>query len=150
WFVVLIGLCVLSVIGNHRRVDPFLGLLCLSQLGFALLAIRNLPLFALTAVPLVVDNLGARWRSGAGRVEHALVRIALIAGCGVSLVYAWELKTDRFNVWQNDTNEFGLGIATNRYPTAAVSFMKANDLRGPIFNTLLEGSYLTAEHVPVF
>src|SRR5262249_25945957 len=150
WFVVLIGLCVLSVLGNLRCIDSFLGLLCLSQLGFALLAIRNLPLFALTAVPLVVDNLGSRWRSGAGRVERVLAWVALIGVCGGSLVSAWELETDRFNVWQTDTNQFGLGVATNRFPTAAVAFMKTHGLHGPIFNTLLEGSYLTAEHVPVF
>jgi hypothetical protein len=57
YYRVLIGIVAGSALLNWRRLDPFWTLVCLSQLYLSVLAIRNLPLFGLAAVPFVLSNL---------------------------------------------------------------------------------------------
>jgi len=151
-FWLLIGMCLASAAANLRRLDPFWSLLCAGQLYLATIAVRNLPLFALAALPFILSNLERapvlqRLRptvAGAGRRALALATIAL------SLWFVRDLATDRFSVRQNDSKQFGLGIADHRYPVAAVDFLDRAGLDGRIFATLLESSYLIARGRPVF
>lgn len=152
-FEALIGLCALAALMNLRRLDPFWLLACLAHLYLAVIAIRNLPLFCLVAVPFVIHTLSGSpvwgWRAvasclPAGRAVLCSAVIAL-AGGGV-----WSIVTDRFHVWQNDPGEFGVGLAGNRYPARASVFLESSGRAGPLFNTMFEGSYLLARGFRVF
>lgn len=153
YYRLLIGLCIASIAANWRRLDPFWLLLAASQFYLSWLAIRNLPLFALAAVPLVIDNFqrssiatAPRWARP--RAVAAVLAAAAVVGVGGWQI--WRLATDRFHVEQNDTNQFGVGIATSRYPVGATRFLDEHALDGPIFHTMAEGSYLLAHGHRVF
>ncbi len=151
YYEALIALCAVSVAVNLRRLDPFRTLLVASQLYLSILAIRNLPLFALAAVPFVIDNFQrARWPRPDGATRR---RAAVLASSAVILLCAWQtwaLVTDRFNVEQGDTNQFGVGIAASRYPEGAVRFLTEHHLDGRIFHSMRAGAYLISRGYPVY
>ncbi len=145
FFEVLIGLCTLAAVGRLRRLDPFLSLLTLAQLALALLSIRNLPLFCLAAVPFAVTHApaDAAWPA-------VLRRGTLVGSTVLALAASWALATDRFYVWQHDTNQFGAGLAAHRFPVGATRYVKERLRPHRLFHPMFEGSYLVAEGVPSF
>lgn len=149
-FVLLIALSLASTLVNLRGLDPFRSGLLLSQLALAITAIRNLPLFAIVSVPFVLANLRtSRWAMA--RSPRGWRADLLLVATGVTcVVLAWDMATNRFAVRQGDTGMVGLGVAPNRYPVRTTERLVEAQLPGPIFNTLIEGSYLTAQGVPVF
>ncbi len=153
YFEILVILCAVSVLMNLRRLDPFLTIVAGAMGYLAFTAIRNLPLFSLAAVPFVLQNLHTSTRlarPGMLRLAARLQPIAallVLATCGY---YMWDFATDRFNIQQNDTNQFGVGIAHDRYPLRAVEFLRKYDFPRPIFSTMRESSYLLSQGYPVF
>jgi tetratricopeptide (TPR) repeat protein len=153
YYKILIGLCVASGLWNWRRLDPFWSLLCLAQLYLSTLSIRSLPLFCLAAVPFIIDNINRapRWKGYASSrvipVLRRAVAVLLIVGCGW---YALEMMTNRFYLKQNDSNQFGTGIADHRYPTAAVDVLLEINPGGQVFGGLLESAYMLSRDIPVF
>jgi len=145
FYEVLLGICALAAIGRWRTLDPFLSLLLLAQLALSLLSIRNLPLFCLAAVPFLVEHAppGAVW-------PPLLRRLALTASISFCLIASWALATDRFYVWQQDTNQFGAGLAAHRFPVEATRFVKERLRPRRLFHPLFEGSYLAAQGVRTF
>lgn len=153
YYEILIGLTLLSAIANWRRMSLFWVALVLSQFYLSATAIRNLPLFALVAVPFVVRNIGeaALWQRGAS--VRLLPAWRMLAACGViglCLYESWQITTDRFSVRAGDTNQFGIGLAAHRYPVAAVEFLKTTGVKGRIFHSPDAGSCLLAHDFPVF
>ena len=149
---VLVILCVLSALVNLRRLDAFWLLLCASQLVLSMLSVRNLPLFCLAAVPFIVDNLerSSRFEAFPARALTLGRRVVASGVVVTSVWFSMELFTDRFSVRQNDSKQFGSGVAAFRYPVGAVDFIERQELEGRIFSTLLEGSYLVSRDKPVF
>ncbi len=154
----LVFLCLGSMVANWRRLDAFWTLLAISQFYLSNLSIRNLPLFGLVAIPLFVFNVNSvlvnnsaglkwPWMVRSRLLMQQLYAIVIISAC---FWYMRELTTDRFYVRQGDTNQFGLGLASHRYPQNAVSFVTENGIQGPIFHSMADGSYLTARHQKVF
>ncbi len=152
YYWILVALCAVSATANWRRLEPFWLLLCASQLYLSTLAIRNLTLFSLAAVPFVVSNLEhaalhQRIPAVVARSGRRIVALAVIAGCAW---YVWQIATDRFSVRQNDSKQFGWGISEHRYPVEAADFLDRSGLDGRVFATLLESSYLIARGRQVF
>ncbi len=153
----LIALGVLSIAANARRLDLFRALVWGAMLYVSALAVRNIALFAIAAVPFTIDNLGrSDWWERGGRVALArrlakpLARalgVAVVASC---VITAWAFATDRYHVRQFETNQFGVGIAAHRYPIAAVDFMREHGIDGPVFSTMHESSYLLFRDHQVF
>jgi Flp pilus assembly protein TadD len=150
YYVVLIALAALSLAVNRRRVDPFWLILFVSQLYLSLLAIRNLPLFCLVAVPFVLSNIDRRVTAAGPRVAIPLQRLTAGLAIALSLWYSAQMFSDRFHVRQGDTNQAGLGLARHRFPRGAVEFLDRNDLTGRVFSPMLEATYLLAHDRPVF
>jgi hypothetical protein len=153
YFKGLIAICVVSAALNLRRLDPFWTILVAAQLYLSSLAIRNVPLFAFAAVPFVVHNFRSSRVWSHRRIRGWLPRLEAVAGIvvvAVGLGSSWDLATNRFNVRQNDTNQFGAGLAEHRFPDATVSFLDDHGLAGPIFHTMREGAYLLAHGYRVF
>ncbi|HEX5044147.1 MAG TPA: tetratricopeptide repeat protein [Candidatus Polarisedimenticolaceae bacterium] len=145
FFEILLGICAVVALGRLRRLDPFLSLLLLVQLGLAVLSIRNLPLFCLAAVPFVVTH------APADAAWPAMLRRAVLGGASaLALAASWALATDRFYVWQHDTNAFGAGLAAHRFPVEATRFVKERLHPRALFHPMFEGSYLVAQEVQSF
>jgi len=149
----LIGLSAVSAALNYRRLDWFWTILVGSQFYLSVTAVRNVPLFVLAAVPFILFNLG---RSGAldwrlpGRGRPLVAMGLAVAVAGGSLYFAYRFYSNREYVEAGDTNETGLGLARNRFPEHAVRFLDEKGMRGKLFHTFLEGSYLAARGFRVF
>jgi Flp pilus assembly protein TadD len=153
YYEALLALCAVAALPVLRRLDPFRTALLISQGYLSVVSIRNLPLFCLAAIPFVVDAF-SRWpepgRSATARLVPAVrlaVLAAVVALCAVTLR---DLVTDRFHVDQNDTNQFGAGLARHRFAEGAERYLREHSSSGPVFNTMLEGAYLLAHGIPVF
>ncbi len=153
WFAVTGALALVTLVVNTRQVDPFWLLLLLAQLYLALTSIRNIPLFALAAIPFVTDAASSYPVADARLLRRAagpLRRVLLAAIALGALVTARDLATDRFNVRQHDTNQFGTGLATSRWPVGAAQFLREHPVPGALFNTMFCGSYLVAQGFDVY
>lgn len=96
----------------------------------ALLARRNVPLFAVAVAPVIAANLGslprvARWVPIAGSFALAA---AVLAGMSPSLLGTWR---DR-----------GLYVAPGLFPESCAASLDAAGFRGPIFHDMDFGGYL--------
>ena len=96
----------------------------------------------------VLDPIRER-RAVASLLSASRIAVSLIVIVSGSW-FVWDLVTNRFNVRQNDTNQFGVGLASHRFPTRAEEFLDANMIDGKIFHTMQEGAYLLAHRHPVF
>lgn len=144
FFILLIAVVLLSAAANVRRLDSFLTIVVLSQFYLAAVAIRNLPLFCIAAIPFVFSNIRAmKFSPRADNSASALTALA-------SIFCAWALATDRWDVWHNDTAGFGFGLARDRFALRGVEFFKRNSLPQPVFNTMTEGSNLMWADIPEF
>lgn len=150
-FVILLLLLVAAVWASRRRPDAteciFLG----GTLCLALLSGRNLPLFAIAAVPITTlhfDEAMARrgWsfprrtREQPHRVVINLILIALVAfGLILHLKYV------------SDENTVAAAVSQN-WPVEAVRQLNASALTGNLFNNYNWGGYLifSARQHPVF
>jgi len=153
FYEVLIGMVILAAIAAGRRLRVFWVILVASQLWLSATAIRNLPLFVLVAIPFVIRSFASSPWTTRLRVRRAARPVgvaAAIAGILAALFVVRDVATDRFAVRQHDTNQFGLGIASHRFPEGAVGFLRQHAIEGPLFNTAGAGSYLLAHGFKVF
>lgn len=145
-FKIVLLLLVLSfifvLIKNAKQfswVDFFLGT------GFAILAliaIRNVPLFALFALPVIAQNI----KVGAGRKIIARNAYEQIAVGIYSLVIAVLVLINYSSYGFFRPINFGLGVIPGR--NASANFFKENNLEGPIFNNYDIGAYLIYHFFP--
>lgn len=150
-FDALLGLCVVSLIANIRRLDGFLTLLTVAMAYLSILAVRNLPFFAMASVPFIAWNLRETANSirfqTLGKRLSPIISVAVIAA---SLWYTRQLATDRQFLGIISSVQCGSDYAYPEYPIAAERYLRENHLPTPIFNTLAEGSYLLAHGHKVF
>lgn len=145
-----------AVMAMHaRRLHPYHWLLVGSQFYLSVTGVRNLPLFALASVTVVLSIIGAdpapskitRWATGMPAPARVIVALGLLF---VSLWQSWRIATDRFSLQQGDSNQFGLGIASYRYPVDGSAVLEQAGITGPIFNSPGAGSYLLSRGLKVF
>ena len=148
--LVLVVLLLFVAAFALRRQRPSMPVLFVALLTLAggLMARRNLPLFALAALPLLATELSSAWRSvrwprlgraratfdeadrvartgrGAAWVSAGLIALALNSGSIAGL----RLVPDRFD--------------DGKFPVAAVRAARAAGLEGRVFNEFLWGGYL--------
>lgn len=123
----------------------------------SLMARRNIGIFAIGAVPLVAASLQilasrlgrgpdaspqprAGQPSGVASVAKSAVAAVLAA---VLVMGVWLVASNRFYRWDDQTEEFGLGVLDINFPIAASEFVADNALPGKLFNDLTAGGYLT-------
>jgi len=153
YYKALAALCVVAAIWSARRLDLFGALVCAATFYLSAIAIRNIPLFAIAALPFAIDHLRGTPRGLRAAVERAATPArwcVSAAVCAAGLFLSWQIATDRFAVRQHDTNQFGLGIAAHRYPERAAAFLAAHPVGGNTFSTMHEASYLLAHGFRVF
>lgn len=140
WLAILVAAAA-SFLLNVRRWH--LGRL-LATLAFGYLSmqsLRNMALFGWVAVVAISANVGP-WI--AARRGPAWLRPSLAAAAvGAILVLVGAVVTNQYSRIMGIEREFGLGVATVRFPTDAVDFIERAGISGRAFNCLAMGGYLT-------
>lgn len=145
----VIGLAALTALAAGvglsalRRLDPFLTIVTTAMLALAWSAVRNIPLFALAAIPFCLRH--------APTVDRTALRISL-SGSTVALCafVAWAMATDRLHLWQNESNQFGAGLAEHRFPLASLKELQSRSLPPPILNSMEFGGLLMRVGQPYY
>ncbi|MFN0152009.1 MAG: tetratricopeptide repeat protein [bacterium] len=148
YYLALIAIAAATTLANFRRVDLFLLLVAASQLYLSTLASRNVPLFALAAIPLILDNARKiAWGRFAFSARGAtlVTRVGAVAIATFALVSARGLATNRFYLDGHEIAEFGTGVAAETWPGEAVAFARESGVPEPIFALMRESSFLIAE-----
>lgn len=150
-FIILLFLLAASIWSSRRRLDATETIFAVGALCLALMSGRNLPLFAIAAVPIASARLdealtGRGWIMPQRKREaplRALVNLALVtivaAGALLHLAY----------VSNDDTVNSALAL---NYPLGAIRQLNASEVGGNLFNSYNWGGYLifTARRHPVF
>jgi hypothetical protein len=142
--ILLLSLTALAL-QRRRPTLPHLLIINLS-IAFALISVRNVPLFGLTALPLVALELSPAWRklSGAGGVRERFERTAgrtstlVWVAPVVLLLGALALARGRLGAIQLIRDEFDPTL----FPVAAVAKARGARLEGHVFTSLVWGGYL--------
>jgi hypothetical protein len=153
YYYALIAACGIALALNWSRQRAFWAILLASQLYLSLVAIRNIPLFAIAAVPFVIANAGStveEWLRVRARAERLAPCAALVFCAGMLVWQGWRIVTERFWIDQGDTNQFGVGLAEHRFPIRATEFLRGASVAGPLFNSVRSGSYLLWAGFPVY
>jgi tetratricopeptide (TPR) repeat protein len=120
-----------------RRVDPARAVVVLVFGALALAAVRNIPPFAVAALPLVGANLEAalagRVRAGAGR---------LLTGSAIAVTLALVVVTGFAGVRiAGQPRRPALGVDERVFPVRAAELIKRAGAGGNVFNTMEFGGY---------
>lgn len=152
--LVLINLAGFAL--NYRRLSLARLVLCAGLTYLAGMAVRNVAVCVLVSLWALLRNLDEAW--GARTATSAALdrRFARPAGHGgvafLLLVGAWYAASDRYAVSLGSPRRFGLGMSERNYAKAAVEFLIAEKVEGPIFHSMPDGSYMAwaaAGHYPV-
>lgn len=138
-FFALLALTAIRVWRSGWRADPFLCLLALTHGALALSAVRNVPLFVLVAIPLILTSSAPRAASPRpSDVGGVALAVCFVAGI-------WLQVIDVPSRWRSDKRVFGAGLAPNAYAGGCVDFLLRCE--GPglrVFNSLEQGGTLEA------
>jgi hypothetical protein len=147
-FLVMLLLSAL-VLALVRRRMPWPHIVAfLGTTAFALHSMRNIPLWALTALPLVATHADPAWRSAAWR-PLAAMRKAFDAGSGIAKVGLWAvlgatalvalaMSGGRLGSAQLLPTRFDPGV----FPVRVVERARETGVTGRMFNELAWGGYI--------
>jgi hypothetical protein len=145
-FLGLLLLVVLALAINVKRPSwPHL-LLIVVNLAFSLYSVRNIPLFVVTALPIVVIGFDEMWRKPAITRHYASI-IAEIEQRGLvglwSVIGAILMVYVAFNHGMiGSVQLLPTQFVTSDFPVAAVEAAKTADLKGKLFNDFAWGGYI--------
>jgi hypothetical protein len=147
-FLIVIMTVVVALAHNRRRMPWPALMVLLGTLAFALHSARNIPLFALTALPLVALHFDSEWRLLTWR-PMARLRAAVALGDGQARAGGWSAVTALlFGVLAAGSGRLA-GVPVVRgdfdpatFPVEAVRKAREANLEGRIFNYFTWGGYL--------
>ena len=147
-FLLMIMLVIGTLSGSHRKVRPTELLLVLVFLALALLATRNIALFALVAAPVITRHLnailddrqaelGAAAQLPARAVKwlNLAIFILLFAASGVKISSSLSSQTNQ-------------DVIEAEFPVRAVEYLREIQVNKNLFNTYNWGGYLIWELHP--
>jgi tetratricopeptide (TPR) repeat protein len=138
--MLMLAVGIASFILNWRRLDfTVLALFVIPALA-ALVALRNVPIFALIAVPLVAVNI-QQYRQTTSRERRSRLPAAIAYLLPVILL---SLNTLVFFGGGNAANNYrkpGFGSDPRIFPSGAADFVLRNNLPDHIFTTMEYGGY---------
>lgn len=147
FLLTLLALLAALLVTRTRPSYPRL-LLFLASVAFALDAVRNIPLFAITALPVIVASLDPEWRRlripGLARVREAFVageegtRVGLWIAPAVLALALLAASRGRVGETVLIPDEFDRAI----FPATAVERARADGVSGRIFSEFTWGGYL--------
>jgi hypothetical protein len=164
----VVGLAgLLEAFPRRREREPPLfnlgGLATFAAFAYlSLLARRNMGVFVMGATPFLAQSLhivairlgpsiASRWESRlATRLPDGVRRrgalAAVITTVAVPAALGWLAFSVANNWWyarSGQTHEFGVGVLEGRFPIRAAEFVREQGIRGPMYNDLSAGGYLT-------
>jgi hypothetical protein len=145
FLVLFLGLIVALTLHRTRPTLPRLFLFCAGT-AFALMAVRNIPLFGLTALPVLALHFDVVWRR---LPDRRGVRARFETTARSTRTWPWVLAAaillvllgaarGRVGQLQLIRNEFGRGV----FPVAAVARARDHQLEGPLFSEFAWGGYV--------
>jgi tetratricopeptide (TPR) repeat protein len=157
-FAALMALVVAALVLGSRACRPADLLLVAAFMALALMARRNMPLFALVAIAAAAPAAAAAWHrglralAGRGRAGARLAAVApgaaLLAVAGSVAVLVVDVAGNRFFARDGTQRSFGVGIAPSFFPERAADIIAAAGLDGEVLNDLTMGGYLEWRWVP--
>lgn len=137
-------LLFLSLIFNFKKTKPIDWLLSITFAAAGILAVRNLPLFALAVLIPFSTNLSRLihrfWSLFKESSSQRRLIIKHTVFVGLTCIAFWQIITTA------QKNEFG--YKEDPGAAKAVNFLLKNNLHGPIFNNFDIGSYLSYRLYP--
>jgi hypothetical protein len=145
FLAVLLGSLVFLTLHRARPTLPRLFVIC-AGIAFALVAVRNIPLFGLTALPLLALHLDELWRrlpdpgGVRGRFETTARSAATLPWIipVALLMLTLALGRGRLGSAQLIRDEFDPTV----FPVAAVSRARDHELKGRLYHDFAWGGYL--------
>lgn len=125
---------------NRRRLRPSDPLLWGAFLLLALVAIRNMAIFALLAAPILVRNANG-WLDARGARLRGADALAVCVALGIALL-AWDTARGDFFRRLGSPREPGLGILEAFYPVRAAEWIAVNRPPAPLGHHMADGGYL--------
>jgi hypothetical protein len=145
-FVLMVVLVVLAM--SRQRVTPVTLLVLIVNTAFALYSARNIPLFAVTVIPLLAIHFDAEWR-GYGSALLQRMRAAFELGQTRGNTAAWVgiFTIALIGLALNHGQLLGVPItqtsfSAEKFPVAAVQRGRTAQLQGRILNQFTWGGYL--------
>ncbi len=151
FYLLFVGVSCAALLLQWRRVRlahvlPYLAFLYLSTL-----ALRNMSLFAVVAVPVTIRNLyGIADSAGSFHVrsKHAIGSFALPALVLLSMIGSIVcVQNDRLYQSMGLLRRFGTGVS-DWFPRQAVEYLERRGIQGRIFNNPEIGGYLIWQLYP--
>jgi len=140
FFLALIVLSLVSLALNWRAIPLSDPLLWIAFFYLAVGARRNVPLFAIVAVPMLVRNWNA-WLDGRA-LPGGLPRLAGVLLSVVLAALAIDAARGRFFPRMSQLRVPGLGVDWSFYPTAAADWIERHHPPGPIAHNMRDGGFL--------
>ncbi len=141
---------------NWRRANPAHIALFAAFFYLALIARRNLDLFAVIAMPIAARNIAGfiddlpRYfkRTDLSRIG-GYIQPAVSGFIMLGMLYMiFLITTDRYFIRDRDLTRFGFGVAMEAHPIKAANFVEAANLGGEMFNDPSVGGYLIWRFFP--
>jgi tetratricopeptide (TPR) repeat protein len=143
---------LLTFLLNYRRVNLSHVLLYSAFFYLSTLAVRNIILFAIVAVPFSVFNLegilAGRMVLKGGAFESALKYTALAVLVLVTGYYLASLYSNDYYLRNGRLTRTGPGLSEVRYPEGAIDFVQRNGIKGNVFNSPGLGGYFIWRSFP--
>jgi len=145
FLLILVGSVLVLALHRPRPALPRLFLICAS-IGFALISVRNIPLFGLTALPVLALHLDTAWRrlpdprGVRARFEATARRTSTLPWVLLTTVLLVILAVNRGRVGSRQLirDQFDPTV----FPVAAVDAARRHGLEGPLFGEFAWGGYL--------
>jgi hypothetical protein len=144
YLLLLIGLGAIATLASRRETQLFPWALLLWAMLFSFRSQRDVWMMAVVGAVTIAASLGSEAPASVRLVRLSNLQSCCIALCVVGLmVCAW-----RFSGLSSDKMQKGVAVT---FPAAAVEFVKANHLPGPLYNHYDWGGYLiwTLPEIPV-
>jgi hypothetical protein len=145
-FLAVLLVCLVTLTLHRRRPTlAHLFVIC-AGIAFALMAVRNIPLFGLTALPILALHLDSLWRrlpdprGVRARFETTAQSTATLIWMipAVVLIVTLALGRGRLGSAQLIRDEFDATV----FPVAAVSRAREHELKGRLYHEFAWGGYL--------
>jgi hypothetical protein len=150
FFWILLAACAVGILGAAvRGRSPLMALqpalFLLPFLILAMLARRNIPLFAIAAAPVLarlLTELSPRFRTGPSRSDRTRRLFSWAPPCAALLLAILLLRGGArpvTGVWRDP----GLGVEPGFFPEECLTTLKRSGVHGPLFNDLDFGGYIS-------
>jgi tetratricopeptide (TPR) repeat protein len=151
-FAVLAAAVVIVMLAGWRASTSADRLLIAAFLSLALLARRNMPLFALVTLPAAGPAGAASWRRlvrwlgrmgrPAGLATAVGEALPAILGCLCAFALILDVASNRFFARDGTQRGLGTGVAAGIFPEASADWVAEQRPAGEVFHDMSAGGYL--------